>query len=143
MSYERTYRRIVCRLIELVESVRRVTTSGVVNPSGPPSTVNCRRRGVELSIGRCAVVAPHCEGTTCRASASPLFGRRQPFHDAVVVGSGAVARGRRENAPTCQSRAKDRALTPGSTRSRSHELTLLLPLLYRATVVHVAAYVLC
>ena len=33
--------------------------------------------------------------------------------------------------------------TPGSIASRSDELTLLLPLLHRATVVHVAAYVLC
>jgi len=57
LSYERTSRQIVCRLSELVESVRRVgvTTSGVVNPNGPPSTVNCRRGGVELSSGRCAV----------------------------------------------------------------------------------------
>jgi len=56
-SHERKFCRIDCRLIELVETVRRVgvTTSGVANPSGPPSTVNCRRCGVELISGRCAV----------------------------------------------------------------------------------------
>ena len=111
-------------------------TSGVVNPSGPPSTVNCRRRGVELRSRRCAV-------DNVQSVSFALFGRRQPFHDAVVAGPGAVARGRRENAPTCRSRPKDCALTSGSTASRYDELTLLLPLLYRATVVHVAAYVLC
>jgi len=92
-----------------------VTTSGVVNPSGPPSTVNCRRCGVELISGRCVVDAPRRKRTTCRASASPLFGRRQPFYDAVVVGPGAVARGRREDAPTSKPSRRPRA-DPGVDR---------------------------
>ena len=39
-----------------------------------------------------------------------FFCRRQPFHDAVVVGPGAVARGRREDAPTSKPSQRPRAI---------------------------------
>ena len=142
-----------------------MTTSAAVNSSGLPSTaVNCRRSGEELTSGRRAVNVTCRERTTrsvavavvwsptavprrrccrtwscCPWSPRRRTGRRQPFHDAVVVESGDAVRGRREAAPTSKSSRR-----PRGPRVRSQAaLTLPLSLPWRAASVHVVAYVLC